>query len=355
MRYSIRNSLILLTILILLVAGGWGYLHFIERAKTEHLQQTLQNKKKTLATIQNKSGRYNHVQHRLDSLQNKYLNLQTELFPSESQSVIYGYLNSLNTNRAYIDYDLNYRDTKTFGRYGWVRTTLKGNGDFRHLINFIASLEHSAPLNKITTLRVEGNSSPGQLGHVEVTMELQSYFYTTPTNASGSRIIWVAKNNTPLYTRPNKAADLVIHLKNGYPLQYENSSEGWSHVSTGSMQGWIPNSLLAVDDQSVPYPETNVNTSYSHNIFYPLIHAVPSNSRDLLEPAKSKLIGLTNTVAYLLDQHGKMRTLNIGDAVYLGRLRSIDQQRQQVVFSQNKGGIYTTVTLKVNNSPSGNR
>ena len=83
-----------------------------------------------------------------------------------------------------------------------------------------------------------------------------------------------------------------------------------------------------------------------HNPFYPIIHQLPPNSKDLPDVEKSRLVGISERNIYLVDQNGKVRTLDIGDKVYLGHLESIDTNDKSATFYLNKGGIFDKVTLK---------
>lgn len=84
--------------------------------------------------------------------------------------------------------------------------------------------------------------------------------------------------------------------------------------------------------------------AYTYNSFYPLIHDVRENSDNLPDVEASKLLSVGKDFVSLRDQNGVIQHLYIGDEVYLGKLVSIDTNKNSVTFQLNKGGILTHIT-----------
>jgi len=80
-----------------------------------------------------------------------------------------------------------------------------------------------------------------------------------------------------------------------------------------------------------------------HNPFFPLIHPVPANTRNLIDVDESRLIGITSQFILMRDQGGTLKRLTVGDEVYLGTLQRIDTERQEAIFHLNRGGIFDRV------------
>ncbi|MEX2435364.1 MAG: type 4a pilus biogenesis protein PilO [Balneolaceae bacterium] len=100
--------------------------------------------------------------------------------------------------------------------------------------------------------------------------------------------------------------------------------------------------------QSDRTPGISIRTVESnHNPFYPLIRDIAPNEDNLVNVENSRLIGLSNSIIYLINQEGTMVTLRENDSVYLGRLISINVNEGNAVFRLNKGGIIEVVTLEV--------
>jgi hypothetical protein len=84
-----------------------------------------------------------------------------------------------------------------------------------------------------------------------------------------------------------------------------------------------------------------------HNPFYPLIRSVEPNTDDLVDVEDSRLVGVSSSSVFLIDQNGTMVTLSPGDRVYLGRLESINIGEGHASFRLNRGGLIDVITLEV--------
>ncbi len=83
--------------------------------------------------------------------------------------------------------------------------------------------------------------------------------------------------------------------------------------------------------------------------FYPLIlDKLPQNARGLALVDESKLQALTSDTAFIIDQKGKLVSLQVGDEVFLGYLTKIDVQNNECVFTLNLGGIIEKYTMRLN-------
>lgn len=97
-------------------------------------------------------------------------------------------------------------------------------------------------------------------------------------------------------------------------------------------------------------PEFTISSSVLrsvYNPFYPLIRDIQPNTENLTNIESSSLLALSADKVYIVDQHGVMQRLQVGDQVYLGSLRSINLKQQSATFLLNKGGIIELVTLEV--------
>jgi hypothetical protein len=78
-----------------------------------------------------------------------------------------------------------------------------------------------------------------------------------------------------------------------------------------------------------------------------ILNSVPANLDNLINIESSRLIGITSTRVFLIDQFGNTQILKPGDKVYLGFLEEINIQDREVIFNLDKGGIKELFTLKV--------
>ncbi|MBS3742130.1 MAG: hypothetical protein KGY74_08425 [Candidatus Cloacimonetes bacterium] len=99
----------------------------------------------------------------------------------------------------------------------------------------------------------------------------------------------------------------------------------------------------------IPFNKNNYKY-LSANPFTPKIH-LPDLSK--LEPfkiyiEKSKLIGLTDKIAFIETQDGRIEGLSPGDEVAFGSLKRIDTENNRAIFIINKIGVRETVILEFN-------
>jgi len=351
MRYAIRNSIILFVILALIAAGGWAFLHYTQEREILSWQKQLQSTQSELDDLNALIEQYDPVSEQLTKRLTDYREYPKGLSPEESQSIIYGFINSINTRRNYIDYDLNYLTTELHGNYGVVRTGLNGSGYYGNLFRFIYALEHSTPLNKIATLHIETIDEPDQLSKVKIQMEIDSYFTLNSKDAQTSDRRWVETSMVNTYGSPSDDSPLEIFLKKGVLLQKLEEQKGWTKARFGKLQAWVRTKEISTDPQDIDFDVTGTRASKLHNAFYPLIHSIPKNNDGLVDVERSKLIALSTDIAYLINQSGNLVNLNISDKVYLGWLREIDQQAQVARFTINRGGIVKKIELQVDEPP----
>ena len=74
---------------------------------------------------------------------------------------------------------------------------------------------------------------------------------------------------------------------------------------------------------------------------------IPANKRGLVNVFSSTLRALTPTQAYLIDQNGALKILELGDNVYLGNLVDIKPDKNTAIFDLSKLYPPRKVTLKI--------
>lgn len=83
------------------------------------------------------------------------------------------------------------------------------------------------------------------------------------------------------------------------------------------------------------------------NPFFPLIRDLPPNVGNLTNIENSRLVGISSSKVFVMNQNGRMVNLSENDPVYMGRLERIDLTNGRAIFRLNKGGIIEMVTLEV--------
>ncbi len=351
MSYSARNTIILLVALFILGGGAWGFLHFRMDPKIEQLQSTLQEKRDRLSAVQEAVQQFEPVRNGLNESRQRLQNYPKELFPSDDHSLIYGFLNNANQGPAYIRTNIVSREKQVFASHGILATEYEGSGHFRNLYRFIAAVENSRPINKITQLEITAVNEVEQLGAVNISMRLESYFSMDTLHIDSRHVMEIVGNNVNLRVFPTTQSEVIHQLRQGEHVRFLRENLNWVKVNSGYGTGWISNvyvkpiefsSMLAVNRPQLPV--------YAR-LFYPLIHNIPPNTEGLINAEQSRLIGLTAEKIFLMDQAGALQELQVGDEVYLGSLSSINQQTQSAVFVLNKGGIIEEYALQLQHTP----
>jgi len=280
MSYAIRNTLILLLVLLLMAGAGWSYLHFVQQDKIGRLETTLDKKQKDLRQKQAIASQYDAVIDKFGKAQYYMKNLDKSLLQTQNPDKVFDYLNNV-SGGAPVEFDFTYKDSTANGQYGILRSDIKGGGYYKSVINFIKSIELSRPLNKVKNLTISPRSGVENLSQVDFNFTLESYY-------DKARI-------------------------------FDN-----------------PSMKIIRPDKKVVY-----------NAFYPHIHEPIPNTEGLVNVEQSKLIGVSPSAVFIVDQNGKMQTLKKGGKVYLGTLKNINAKKGSAVFELNKGGIVEQITLEV--------
>lgn len=348
MSYSARNTIILLTALLLLAGGGWGFLHFKMNPRITALEKQVQEKQKELATMQSTVKGFEHLRVALDSSKARLKYYPKALFPNGDHSMIYGFLNRVNQGRAFIRTNIVSRSTSTSDTYGVLTTEYEGTGRYSNLFRFIAAVEHSRPINKVTSLDLTAVDDIEQLGEVSISMQLDSYFsLDSVATEDNNSVLQISANKVNLRQLPTTSSEVVRQLGQGDTVRVVTENASWVKVQAHQRSGWISrlylrpvefSSLLAVHRPVLP-----VNS----HLFYPLIHGIPPNTNQLINVEESRLIGITNEKIFVLDQSGNLQELKVGDEVYLGSLSAINQTAESATFVLNKGGIIEKYELQI--------
>ncbi len=282
MSYAIRNSLILLLVFLLITAGGWAYLYFVQEPEIESLQGQVDEKRSELASKQQTASQYEPLTVQFEDAQYYIKNYDKALYPSSNEDKVFDFVNNLNRGVATTDFTFTFTDSTTEGQYGVINMGISGEGYYRNVVNFIQKIEFSKPINKIDNLNISPINNLESYGRVNFNFALSSY-----------------------YVRETALDPTELTIANSSVL--------------GSV----------------------------YNPFYPLIRDIQPNEENLTNVESSNLVALSADKVFLIDQTGRMKRIEVGDEVFLGRLVSINLTQQSATFRLNKGGIIERVTLEL--------
>ncbi|MDZ7715002.1 MAG: hypothetical protein U5J95_02200 [Balneolaceae bacterium] len=176
MSYALRNSLILLVVLVLFIAGGWGYISYFQAPKISDLEQKVSQKTTELQEKQQVANQYETVLNQFENAKFYINNFDKVLYQNNNEDEVFDYLNTLNSGSSYTDFAFSFNDSTAQGQYGIIRMNITGSGYYRYLINFIRQIEYSQPLNKISQVNITPMNAVEDYGKVDYSFVLESYY-----------------------------------------------------------------------------------------------------------------------------------------------------------------------------------
>lgn len=176
MTNSIRNTIILI-LTLLLFAGGGSYL--IDRYFSGEIEET--NERLTL--LKRDRDYLTEITEMYPTVEANYYdavysreNHPKELFSGNNTSQIYNYLHQLNTGNATTQLNFSYIDSLQRDNYGIVNFTVRGEGRYQNLMNFIYRIEFSRPLIQVNSINFGGISDAERLDRVTFEISMGAYY-----------------------------------------------------------------------------------------------------------------------------------------------------------------------------------
>lgn len=289
MSYGVRNTIILLVALLLFGGGAFAYIQFVQVPEIERLETSMQEKQQDYNNKKAISDAFPQLNENYQNALSIIENYDKSLYKTPNPDDVFDYLNyiSNSSENLKVYFDFNFVDSTAQDQYGIIRSNLNGYGNFVNVVNFINTIENSQLLNKVTGLSLVppgGNNEGQEITDITFNFTLESYYERIPIQENITRTNVLTRNQ---------------------------------QVST-------------------------------FNPFYPLIQpTVPPNTDNLINVEQSRIIGMTASRIFIVDQGGNVQSLTVGDDVYLGSLQRIDINNKSATFNLNKGGITELVTLEI--------
>ncbi len=176
MNYGIRNTLILTLTLILMIGGGWLFVHWTFASDLEELEEERELKQQELDQLTETAAYYE--QSVIEHARQQYLseNHPKELFPDHNTGRLYDYLINLNQGISFTELNYTFQDSTIHDDHGIVHVTVSGEGEYRNLYNFIYRIEHSRPILQIASLQLQNINELERLSRVNFEMSLDAYY-----------------------------------------------------------------------------------------------------------------------------------------------------------------------------------
>ncbi len=284
---KLKNTVILLAILVAIILGGSAFTFFYQEGKISDKNDELKalnlNAYDTAELLAQLEGLNVEVA-KLDSILNlRKFNIPVNLTQYDFYNFIVN-ISSLFSSRSFVN--IEFRELIEDEHFRHYEYRLFGTAAFNDLYKLIYAIEKSKGLKKVAS-------------------------------ANMTNIIDVDKDGQPNY--------LV-----GYDM---------------SVSVYFSN-----EDRfaSVGFQENNIVPGRIYDIFYPLIRKeIPPNTDNLLDVQAAQLLALLPEGAFLSGATDSTYVLNKGDKVYLGYVTDVDYKKNQVTFILNKGGIIEKVSLGI--------
>lgn len=176
MSYAVRNTLILLVVLILFVAGGWGYIHYFQVEKIDTLGVQVEEKRQELQQKQQVANQYNAIAQTYQEASDYFNNYNKVLYRSSDEDKVFDFLTTLNRGAANNDFNFAFSDSTIHSEYGILNMEITGEGSYRNFVNFVQAIELSKPLNKVKNVSVTPIKVEDEYGRINYSFNLESYY-----------------------------------------------------------------------------------------------------------------------------------------------------------------------------------
>lgn len=288
MNRKIKNTMVLVALLIFILLAGGIYIFAFQRS-------TIQEKEEQLDELKANDMNSAQLAFQFESLQLKAAVLDSVLaarefiIPANLSSIkFYDFISQINTSSE-LKYDIEYIAQGTDKEFFYHEYKIAGGGEYGDVYRFVYAIEQSKELKKIKSLVL-------------------------------NNLVTTDKNGFPLF---HISFTIIVHV-------YFASSDRYATASL------IENDLISPS---------------IYDAFYPLIrNEIPPNFDQLLDVQGAKLLALIPEGAFLADTKGNTYLLWEGEPVYLGYLTNIDYKNNKVSFILNKGGIIEKIELNLEKS-----
>ncbi len=289
MSYKIRNTIVLAVLILLVtIIGGYVTIFFqpkkIDQNKKEAAKITSQLQDNTEQLAAIDAG-----QKRLRETLHRWNNRVKEISASDVSSQTYGYLSDIidESGAQQLKMNLSLTGSKNEGTVGYNTYKITGTSEFPNIFRFIWLLENGRKLYKISSLVLRSD---------EVAFDSLEY--------------------------PKIAISYDMEI-NAF----------FTQEATLGMPVMKPD--------STPQPITS-------NPFQPsILRKTPSNVRNLVDVDRVSVKATANGKALVMNEAGKLVTLQVGDEVYLGKVSNIIPREGAVEFVLNDGGIVKTKRIQI--------
>jgi hypothetical protein len=287
MNRKLKNTLALLTVLIVILIAGGIFVFGIQRSKISDKTDRLKELKAHAYNKESLAKQYDGLVLKSRSLDSILASREFNIPQNLSSIKFFDFVTDVTSGfspKTHVD--VEYADNGQDKEFSYYQYNLKGSGKYSEIYQLIYAIEQSKELKKLSTINM-------------------------------SNLISTDDDGIPFFD-----------VKFGMNVKVYYSQN--DRFATAKL---VENDLRSRD---------------VYDAFYPLIRTeIPPNVDNLLDVQGAKLLALVPEGAFLSDSKGKTYLLWEGEPVYLGYLTKIDYDNKLVHFILNKGGIIDKVDLQL--------
>ncbi|GBD02630.1 hypothetical protein HRbin18_02377 [bacterium HR18] len=291
------NNALLLVVAWLLIAGIGSYLTFVKLPREiEHVERLEKLAHMRESEIGSLLAEYATTEQRAREVESRWRSRYRYIPAKLETPDVVARLNAL-TRQGFETFNVRLVGLTQEPKVTYYTFSIEGRGYFHHLYRFVWEIENTPELYRIQTLSldhidlVKADRQSGRqrmMVMVSFTMQLEAYYGGPP--------------------------DLQV-----------------AHMAD-SLYRQLPRAV---------FPERNPPV----NPFYPgILEQLPPNSDNLIDIEKARLVSIVGGRAVFQDETG-LRSVGVGENVYLGQITAIDPIEGRVVARLNRGGILDEVEL----------
>ena len=175
MSYALRNTIILLVVLVSILGLGFAYFTYVQQPQIESLESVVSERETELRNKQEIVAQLVDLQAQFEESTEFIENFPKTLFRTSDPDQIYRFLSILSATDPVI-FDYTFNDSTMTDQYGVVQSQVTGQASHRAVLNFISRIEHSEPVQKINNITITPTGDEPSYNHVNFTFNIRSYF-----------------------------------------------------------------------------------------------------------------------------------------------------------------------------------
>lgn len=176
MSYGLRNTLILLAVLLLLAGGGISYIYYGQLPEIEELESELSEKETELQEKQQIADQYPALLKSFEEARDYINNYDKALYVSSDEDNVYDFVNRINSGSSFTDFTFTFSDSTSYDEYGTMAMQITGSGYYRNVMNFIRQIELNSPINKVRDVTISPINEEDSYGQVNFDFSLESFY-----------------------------------------------------------------------------------------------------------------------------------------------------------------------------------